>query len=90
MGDKSRGIYQKFHVERTDGKSAPGEKHHGCRYFVLDVDHDPHAAAALEAYARSCGREYPKLAEDVMHLAFPHLDFTGIYEPITDQEQSDE
>lgn len=75
MGDKTKGIYQKFTVVRTDGTSAPGEKHHGCRYFVLDVDHDPFAVSALEAYARSCEREYPKLAHDIWQMLNPNIDF---------------
>lgn len=65
MGDRSRGMYSKFIVERKDGKSARGQKHHNCFYFVLDLDHDPHAKAALKAYADSCRAEYPKLAEDL-------------------------
>ena len=65
MGDKSRGLYGKFYIERTDGKSAPGEKHHGCDYFVLDLTHDPHAGPALRAYAESCAEEYPLLAADL-------------------------
>lgn len=65
MGDKTRGIFHKFNVTRTDGASEPGGKHHECFYFVLDVDHDPHAKAALKAYAKSCRAEYPKLAEDL-------------------------
>lgn len=60
-----KGIYEKFKVERTDGQSEPGKKHHGCRYFVLDLDHDDHAGAAIEAYADSCEREYPALAADL-------------------------
>jgi hypothetical protein len=47
-------IYAKFKVERTDGTSAPSQKHDGCDYFVLDVTHDPHAIPALLAYAQSC------------------------------------
>jgi hypothetical protein len=47
MGDPTRGLYDKFNVSRTDGKSAPGEKHAGCRHFVLDLTHDPHARPAL-------------------------------------------
>lgn len=69
MGDKTRGIYQKFKVERTDGKSAPGEKHDGCQYFVLDTGCDPHAIPALLAYAESCKSEYPLLAADVRKMA---------------------
>lgn len=65
MGDRTRGIYHKFNVTRVDGSSAPGGKHDGCFYFVLDLDHDPHAKAALKAYADSCRNEYPKLAADL-------------------------
>lgn len=69
MDKHSVGLYEKFRVERTDGKSAPGEKHSGCRYFVLDLDHDPHAAPALKAYAESCESEYPNLAADLRRIA---------------------
>ena len=63
------GLYEKFIVKRTDGTDAPGQKHHGCRYFVLDATHDPHAPPALLAYARSCESEYPVLAADLIDLA---------------------
>lgn len=65
MGDKSQGIYKKFNVTRTDGSSAPGGKHENCFYFVLDLNHDPHAKAALKAYADSCRTDYPLLAGDI-------------------------
>ena len=65
MDDRTRGLYGKFRVERTDGKSAAGQKHEGCDYFVLDLTHDPYALPALWAYARACEREYPELAEDL-------------------------
>ena len=65
MGDRTRGLYDKFFVDRTDGSSAPGQKHAGCEYYVLDLDHDKHAIAALEAYAASCEAEYPLLAIDL-------------------------
>ena len=66
MDKRTTGLYSKFLVTRTDGKSEPGQKHEGCEYFVLDLDHDPHAYAALRAYRSSCRREYPKLAEDLL------------------------
>ena len=66
MSDENRGLYRKFDVRRTDGSSEPGGKHEHCRYFVLDLDHDPHAAAALEAYAWDCRNDYPFLAADLM------------------------
>lgn len=65
MGDKTQGLYKKFHVERTDGTSAPGEKHEDCDYFVLDLIHDPFAAAAIAAYADACASEFPLLAADL-------------------------
>lgn len=66
MGDPNRGLYQKFtRIERADGQHEPGRKHADCEYFVLDLDHDPHAYAALLAYARSCESEYPLLARDL-------------------------
>jgi hypothetical protein len=64
-----RGVYEKFRIERTDGRSAPGEKHHGCRYFVLDLDHDKHAPPALRAYAESCGETHPQLAAELEEVA---------------------
>lgn len=65
--DKNRGLYEKFIVNRTDGKSELGEKHEHCQYFVLDLDHDEFAMAALRAYAEACEEKYPKLAVD-LHL----------------------
>lgn len=65
MGDKNRGLLSKYEVRRTDGKSEPGQKHDGCPYFVLDLNHDPFAWAALDAYAKACEAEYPLLAADL-------------------------
>lgn len=65
MSDKKRGLYNKFIVNRTDGRDEIGDKHYGCEYFVLDITHDPHAKAALFAYASSCHAEYPLLADDL-------------------------
>ncbi len=62
---KTTGIYHKFNVTRTDGQSEPGQKHYGCDYFVLDFDHDPHAMPALRAYAASCRKDFPVLADDI-------------------------
>jgi hypothetical protein len=71
MGDPTRGLYEKFVVKRTDGKSEPGGKHEHCHYFVLDLDHDPHAKAALKAYAKSCRKQYPLLARDLRNMMKP-------------------
>ena len=65
MGNKAFGLYNKFIVNRMDGRDEIGKKHYGCEYFVLDLDHDRHAAAALFAYADSCHADYPVLAQDL-------------------------
>lgn len=46
-------IHKKYDVRRFDGKDRIGEKHDGCYYYVLDLNHDPHAKSALAAYANS-------------------------------------
>lgn len=66
--DNDRGLYDKYTVTRLDGRDRPGEKHDGCRYFVLDVTHDPYAPAALRAYVEACRAERPALAADLMAL----------------------
>lgn len=62
---EQQGLFRKFDVRRVDGTDKPGGKHHGCRYFVLDVDHDPCARAALTAYAAACEATHPVLAADL-------------------------
>jgi hypothetical protein len=59
------GVVEKFHVYRVDRRDNPGQKHHGCEYFVLDLTHDPFAMAALAAYAAACECEYPQLSADL-------------------------
>jgi len=70
MNDKkTQGLYAKFNVTRMDGSDAPGGKHHGCQYFVLDVTHDHHALSALLAYADSCEMDgFGMLADDLRRL----------------------
>lgn len=70
--DSSLGLYNKFNVSRSDGRSEAGEKHEGCEYFVLDLNHDPHAGKALRAYAESCITDYPQLASDLHLKIFEH------------------
>lgn len=67
--DQGRGIWAKFVVVRTDGQSEEGQFHHGCAYFPLDLTHDPHAIPAVLAYADSCERDNPNLAEDLRRIA---------------------
>lgn len=76
--DADRGLYRKYEVNRTDGRDGPGEKHHGCAYFVLDLDHDPHALPALVAYAKSCHTEYPELRRDLIDEIHQRLS-VGVY-----------
>lgn len=63
--DNDRGLHEKYHVVRTDGQSGFGGKHYQCSYFVLDLDHDPFALAALKAYEKACRKTYPTLAKDI-------------------------
>lgn len=63
---EEQGLFNKFLVRRVDGEDQPGCKHYGCRYFVLDVDHDKFAPIALGAYAEACHKELPKLASDLV------------------------
>lgn len=62
---EQQGLFRKFSVQRTDGSDVVGGKHFGCRYFVLDLDHDPFARAALRAYAQACQATHPQLATDI-------------------------
>lgn len=69
MGNEQQiGIYEKYTVTRNDGTGAPGKKHDGCQYFVLDLDHDPFAKGAILAYATACEKTHPVLAQDLMEL----------------------
>lgn len=60
-----RPLIPKYHVRRVDARDSPGEKHHGCRLFVLDPQHDTHARVALEAYASDARELRPFLAADL-------------------------
>jgi hypothetical protein len=79
MGQKDKGLYGKFHIgvnqhtgrgiviarnDLTD--NVEGDKHFGCDYFLLDLTHDKHALAAIQAYAESCRKDgYELLADDL-------------------------
>lgn len=62
---EQQGVFRKFDVRRVDGSDRPGGKHEGCEYFVLDTNHDKHAAAALAAYADAVEATHPQLAADM-------------------------
>lgn len=64
MPDKSKGLIDKFYVQRHDNET--NRNHDGCRYFVLDPQHDIMALAALSFYgqlARQAG--FTPLADDL-------------------------
>lgn len=63
---EQQGLFRKFDVRRTDGSDQPGGKHHGCRYYVLDLTHDRHSPAAMRAYAAACAVTHPLLAADIV------------------------
>jgi hypothetical protein len=69
--DKNRGLYGKYKVTRRDGSSRKGKKHEDCEYFVLDLEHDKHAKAAIKAYAESCEKDFPLLAKDLRKMLRP-------------------
>lgn len=60
----------KFLVQRTDGRDAAGQPHYGCRYYVLDLDHDRFALEAIEAYALACREHYHMLSFDLQQRAY--------------------
>lgn len=72
MDDTQRGLYGKYRVTRVNEDGTPKPGHENRSYFVLDVEHDPHASAALEAYAKSCAVNYPALSND-LHIWALHV-----------------
>ncbi|QRR11815.1 hypothetical protein FPJ27_37060 (plasmid) [Burkholderia sp. MS455] len=82
-----QGLYRKFDVRRVDGSDQPGGKHHDSEYFVLDLKHDLHARAAIQAYAVACATTHPHLSVDLIarygfgsaasHEAVPADNFNG-------------
>lgn len=62
---EQQGLFRKFNVSRVDGSDVFGGKHYGCSYYVLDLDHDEFAPAAMQAYAAACRATHPMLADDI-------------------------
>lgn len=54
-----RGYYEKYDVHPKEGPDKGGP------YFVLAFGRDPHARAALEAYAHSVLVQNPRLAAEL-------------------------
>jgi len=53
MSRDDQPIYDKFTVIRNDGTDAEGGKHQGCRYIVVDIDHDEQAIRILSYLAKA-------------------------------------
>ena len=69
---EDNGLINKYAVRRRDGKDRQGDKHRNCRYFVLDVSHDPFAVPALRAYAEACKEDKPNLSAQLIDMADAH------------------
>lgn len=65
-GCEAEGLYQKYRVERVDGSDQPGGRHDGCRYFVLDLTHDPSARFAARIYAEDIEGARPRLSAELL------------------------
>lgn len=61
------GVYPKFVIRRAYPDAQA--RHRTCFVFALDPACDPHAAAAVAAYADSCEQEQPVLAGDLRAFA---------------------
>jgi len=75
---EQQGLFRKFTVRRNDGSDLPGGKHHGCTNFVLDLDHDPHAARAMREYANACRESHPLVAADIDARFGPVIDLVHV------------
>ncbi len=54
-------MYNKYDVTKLEGETDPNAE-----YFVLRLDTDKHALAAVIAYAESIRDDDPELAEDLL------------------------
>ena len=61
MRQSQGGFEDRFRVTRTDGKPCRAD----ARYLILDYAGDPHAKAAIAAYADSIEGENPAMASDL-------------------------
>lgn len=66
MGEElePKGIYGKYEIRKTNGKDLDPK----AVYFVLRLDTDPFARAAMLKYAEACQEEAPELARDILVL----------------------
>lgn len=70
MSDQERGVYMKYQIHKADGSPCDPD----ATYFVLRLDKDPAARAAMLVYAEETDNE--ELANDILgcleDLAPPH------------------
>jgi hypothetical protein len=66
----ARGLYDKYRVERVDGRDGEGDRHFDCEYFVLDLTHDAAAIPAIVAYADAVAATQPYLRRDLLNKAY--------------------
>lgn len=66
MAEKE-GLYAKYDVRRLNDDEG---KHINCMYFILDLDHDEHAAGALLAYANLVESDNPTLAVQLREVIY--------------------
>lgn len=62
--EEPRGLFRKYVIEKASGEPVDPN----AVYFTLRLDTDPHARAAVRAYAESVRRENSELARDLMDL----------------------
>lgn len=60
--EPKEGLYQKYMVCPLHD---PEYKHAHCKYFVLDLIHDPYSIPALRAYAKKAASSYLVLAQEI-------------------------
>ncbi len=70
MSKKDIGMTDRYKVSRLDERDLKeGDKHFGCKYYVLDIIHDRFAVPALEAYAAEADKDgFHDLAGDIYKL----------------------
>lgn len=70
--DAQRGLYRKYELHRV---SENGDRRYQVTdpFFVLRYTTDPHASAALLAYADACEADSPQLATDLRQAVGPRV-----------------
>lgn len=79
----TNGLFEKFRVERVDGKDKPGGDKDGAEYFVLDYAHDPDGWVAAASYAVTCSDRRPVLSQDLSRRLLVLLDSLIAHRPGT-------